>query len=199
MDLSSYHESKLIYDMSRDLDQNDTAVADIDLIAREISRNVSSSISLLLSDLTELFENEMFRNEYDMKKNIVRKDPNTFFSLLIFTKNLSTETIENTSNCYEKMSLLTDLLQNVTNNIIQIKQKVDIYTKQNEISVLENNAYIKSMNLWLSAAEEKLKLDTLQLIKETYLKDENILPQLLEVRIKLENIRSVQLMEREKV
>jgi hypothetical protein len=91
-------------------------------------------------------------------------------------------------------------LKNLTNELSKLKIGFEMFMKQNGTMINSLDSQNRASHLWLLGAEEKLKLCTLQLIRNTYIDNENtIIPALKIIKDKLEEKRSLQLLEREKV
>jgi hypothetical protein len=196
MDLA-YYEARLTYDLSRGFklhDNQDINIHDIDVKDRELRKAVSALTSQLMIDLSELFSDE---DSHDVD---IKDSDNSEFDILSYTEDVLKETRNEVSGCLDNMMVLSEVLKNLTNELSKIKIAFELFMKQNGTMIRNLDNQNKASHLWLSGAEEKLKLYTLQLIRNTYLDSDNtIIPALKIIKDKLEEKRSLQLLEREKV
>jgi hypothetical protein len=196
MDLA-YYEARLTYDLSRDFklhDNQDIDIHDIDGKDRELRKAVSALISQLIIDLSELFRDE---DSHDVD---IKDSDNSEFDILSYAEDVLKETKKEVDDCLDDMMIISEVLKNLTNELSKMKIAFELFIKQNGTMINNLDNQNKASHLWLSGAKEKLKLCTLQLIRNTYLDNENtIVPALNIIKNKLEGKRSLQLLEREKV
>lgn len=190
-----YYETRLIYDLSRDCSVRNEPLRmqDFDATCERTSEAVSSSITQLLLDISVLFEDE---NEGDCDEH--NKDKPAF-DLLHFTEQLLKRTREEMKDCMESMVALANLLQNLKDTLTSYEVSAEILIEESDRLHLKSCDAISSSNLWLRGAEEKLKLHTFQLIRETYLSEDSIIPALKLVKDKLDARRIAQLAENDRV
>ena len=191
----AYYEARLKYDMSRDCSLTDESLGTLDCggSCERISQSVSSSITHLLLDIAVLFEDD---------DNGGHNDPDVTqpaFNLLHFTQKLLKSARAELTDCVENMVALADLLQSLNDELTKLDKSSETLIEESERLNLRSCAAIKTSSIWLEGAEAKLKLHSVQLIRETYLSDPSIIPALQVVKDKLNARRAALLVEKEKV
>lgn len=198
MDIA-YYEARLTYDLSRDFklhDNQDINIQhehNIEIRDKELREAVSALISQLLIDLSDLFSDEDSHDD-------IKDNNNSEFDILSYTEDILNETRNEVNGCLSDMIIISEVLKNLTNELSKLKIAFEMFMKQNGTMINNLDSQNRASHLWLLGAEEKLKLCTLQLIRNTYIDNENtIIPALKIIKDKLEEKRSLQLLEREKV
>ena len=191
MDLT-YYETRLQHDMSRECYSNMDAETLQDTVpcSKQLTSAVSSSLSQLLIDITALFEDDVDDDDESRDSEELQKEKE--FDILQFTERLMRRTREEVKDCIESIMTLADLLNSVKISLERLGQSSEALIEEGNSITVNSNAEMKSADFWLRGAVEKLKLHTFQLIKETYLSDEKILPALQIIKDKLDKRKSAQ-------
>lgn len=195
----AYYEARLTYDLSRDFklrDNQDINILNernIEITDKELGEAVSALISQLFIDLSDLFSDEDSHDD-------IKDNNNSELDILSYTEGVLKETRNEVNGCLSDMIIISEILKNLTNELSKLKIAFEMFMKQNGTMLNSLDSQNRASHLWLLGAEEKLKLCTLQLIRNTYIDNENtIIPALKIIKDKLEEKRSLQLLEREKV
>lgn len=191
----AYYEARLKYDMSRECSLTDESLGTQNCggSCERTSQAVSSSITHLLLDIAVLFEDDdsCSHNDPEGTKPV--------FDLLNFTQKLLKSARAEVKDCMEGMAELADLLQSLNDELTKLDKSSEVLMEESERLNLKSCAAIKTSGIWLQGAEAKLKLHTVQLIRETYLGDPSVIPALQVVKDKLDAKRAAMLVEKEKV
>lgn len=189
----SYYETRLLYDTIRNLLPNDGRSDDIGSYddKEQLLSELSASVSQLLLDLANLFDGDFSSEDSDGDKGQ--------FDILEFAESQLHRSRDEIIRCNQTMSTLSERLRTLNSMTVQISASATALTDGAETIISNSSANIRSNNLWFKGAEEKIKMQVFQAMRETYLDDETFIAQLQLQKRRLYSRRSAQNEEKKKV
>lgn len=188
----SYYETRLLYDTMTNLLPHDSKSDSIESYhdREQLLGNSSASISKLLFDLAYLFDGDIREGLHGEKEK---------FDLLEFADTQLHRSRDEIIRCNQTMLTLSEKLQTLNSMTVKFLASAIALTDSTDTIVSNSSANIRSNALWLKGAEEKIKMHAFQVMKETYLENDNSITQLrLETR-RLSSRRTAQSEEKNQV
>lgn len=181
----SYYETHLLYDTTRNLLPHDSKSDNIESYddKEQLLGNLSASISKLLFDLAYLFDGDIRAGPHGEKGK---------FDLLEFADSQLHRSRDEIIRCNQTMLTLSEKLQTLNSMTVRFSAAATALTDSTDNIVSNSSANIRSNALWLKGAEEKIKMHAFQVMRETYLDNDNSITLLRLQRRRLSSRRTAQ-------
>ena len=186
----SYYETRLLYDTIRNLlstdeksDENESHYDN-----EQLQRNLSASVTKLLLDLSNLFCDDFNAEDLDGE--------NSNSDILEFAAGQLRRSRDEIIRCNKTMLALSEMLQILQSMTVKILGSSDALVGGIETNISSSSANTRSRVI---GAEEKIKIHTFEVERETCLGDDNKMAEFQLRKRRLHSQRTAQREEKKKV